>query len=49
MSRTASLFLFLALSLTAADSQWVVAQSTLSYHVSHPLHQIDGEIGRAHV
>src|SRR5580704_4094854 len=25
-----------------ADSQWVVAQSTLTYHVSHPLHQIDG-------
>ncbi len=42
MRRMAPLFLFLALSLTAADSQWVVAQSTLSYHVSHPLHQIDG-------
>lgn len=24
------------------DSQWVLAQSTLSYHVSHPLHQLDG-------
>jgi hypothetical protein len=24
------------------DSRWVLAQSTLSYHVTHPLHQIDG-------
>jgi hypothetical protein len=23
-------------------SQWVLDQSTLSYHISHPLHQIDG-------
>jgi len=28
--------------LAGADSQWVVGQSTLTYHVSHPLHQIDG-------
>src|ERR1700730_9815494 len=28
--------------LAGADSQWVVGQSTLSYHVSHPLHQVDG-------
>ena len=27
---------------TAADSQWVLEQSTLTYHVSHPLHQTDG-------
>ena len=27
---------------TAADAQWTLQQSTLSYHVSHPLHQIDG-------
>jgi len=26
----------------AADSQWVLAQSTLTYHVSHPLHRADG-------
>ena len=25
-----------------ADSQWVLEQSTLTYHVSHPLHQMDG-------
>jgi hypothetical protein len=26
----------------AADNQWVLEQSTLTYHVSHPLHQTDG-------
>src|ERR1700751_1151219 len=26
----------------AADTQWVLEQSTLAYHVSHPLHQTDG-------
>src|ERR1035437_4095619 len=37
------LFLLLALpNLFAADSQWVLKQSTLTYHVSHPLHQFDG-------
>jgi hypothetical protein len=36
-------FLFLALPADAqTDSQWVLAQSTLTYHVSHPLHQVDG-------
>jgi hypothetical protein len=25
-----------------ADSQWVLEQSTLTYHVSHPLHQSEG-------
>ena len=25
-----------------ADSQWLLQQSTLTYHVSHPLHQTDG-------
>jgi hypothetical protein len=25
-----------------ADSQWVLEQSTLTYHISHPLHQVDG-------
>jgi hypothetical protein len=24
------------------DSQWVLAQSVLTYHVSHPLHQVEG-------
>jgi hypothetical protein len=37
------LSLILALPIyAAADSQWVLEQSTLTYHVSHPLHQIDG-------
>ena len=37
------LFLLLALpNLFAADSTWVLKQSTLTYHVSHPLHQTDG-------
>lgn len=26
----------------ASDTQWALEQSTLTYHVSHPLHQIDG-------
>jgi hypothetical protein len=25
-----------------ADSQWVLQQSTLTYHISHPLHDADG-------
>src|ERR1700726_4365967 len=33
----------LALSpIAGADSQWVLEQSTLTYHVSHPLHDTDG-------
>ncbi len=28
--------------LLAADTQWVLEQSTLTYHVSHPLHQSEG-------
>src|SRR5271169_6473200 len=36
-------FLFLALpTLAQTESQWVLSQSTLTYHVSHPLHQTDG-------
>jgi hypothetical protein len=37
-----TLSLFFALPIHAADSQWVLEQSTLTYHVSHPLHQTDG-------
>lgn len=25
-----------------ADSQWVLQQSTITYHISHPLHHVDG-------
>jgi hypothetical protein len=28
--------------LAQADSQWVLDQSSLAYHVSHPFHQTDG-------
>jgi hypothetical protein len=28
--------------LFAADHTWILKQSTLAYHVSHPLHQTDG-------
>src|SRR5271166_1765151 len=27
---------------SAADNQWVLQQGTLTYHVSHPLHQSEG-------
>lgn len=37
------LFLLLAVSAVfAADSSWALKQSTLTYHVSHPLHQSEG-------
>ena len=36
-------FLFVAFpALAQTDSQWLLSQSTLTYHVSHPLHQVDG-------
>src|ERR1700688_3642446 len=41
--KTLLLFLLVALpNLFAADHQWVLKQSTLTYHVSHPLHQSEG-------
>ncbi len=44
--KTKILIALLALSLSslalAADSQWALDQSTLTYHVSHPLHQTEG-------
>ena len=36
------LFPALAQNGHAADTQWVLQQSTLTYHVSHPLHQTEG-------
>lgn len=37
------LCLIVALPLVArAQSQWLLESSTLTYHVSHPLHQVDG-------
>jgi hypothetical protein len=38
-------FLLFALPLfvfAQADTQWVLEQSTLSYHMSHPMHEVDG-------
>ena len=36
-------FLLLGSSVSAqTDSQWVLQQSTLTYHVSHALHQVEG-------
>src|ERR1039457_1552609 len=43
--RKRMLIAFLLVSLTAfgrGDTQWVLQQSTLTYHVSHPLHQTEG-------
>jgi hypothetical protein len=30
------------MALSQSDRQWVLEQSTLSYHMSHPMHQVDG-------
>jgi hypothetical protein len=35
-------FLVLGPRLVQADSNWVLEKSTLTYHVSHPLHQSEG-------
>ena len=42
MKLLATLLLLLAPACLGADAQWMLEKSTLSYHVSHPLHQIDG-------
>ncbi|HWF66082.1 MAG TPA: hypothetical protein VN670_02185 [Acidobacteriaceae bacterium] len=37
------LFLLFTLPLfSQADANWVLQQSTLSYHMSHPVHEVDG-------
>jgi hypothetical protein len=28
--------------IAQTDTQWVLDQSTISYHMSHPMHQVDG-------
>lgn len=41
--RKKTIFLLVALpAFSQTDSQWALEQSTLAYHVSHPLHQVDG-------
>jgi hypothetical protein len=42
MKRKMSLGFLAMASLAGADGQWVLASSTLTYHVSHPLHQSEG-------
>jgi hypothetical protein len=37
-----TLLILAAPMLFAADGQWILDQSTLTYHVSHSLHQVDG-------
>src|SRR5215469_3783197 len=37
-----TLILSTALTFAAGNEQWALQESTLSYHVSHPLHEIDG-------
>jgi YceI-like domain len=42
-------FLLLAMpAFGGPESQWVLEQSTLTYHVSHPLHQSEGVSHAAH-
>jgi hypothetical protein len=38
----AALLLLTVPELARADGQWALEQSTLTYHVSHPLHQSEG-------
>ena len=35
-------FLLAVPTLAQTDSQWALGESTLTYHVSHPLHQVEG-------
>lgn len=37
-----ALLLFAFPVLAQTETQWVLQQSTLTYHVSHPLHQVEG-------
>ena len=44
MNRTLLLALLLSTlpAFSQTSSQWVLERSTLSYHMSHPMHQVDG-------
>jgi hypothetical protein len=43
MKKALIVFLFFACPAHAqTDGQWILGQSTLTYHVSHPLHQTEG-------
>ena len=41
-TRTLLALALLASPLAAADGQWTLEQSALTYHVSHPLHESEG-------
>lgn len=34
--------LFIAPAWAQTDTQWILDQSTLTYHMSHPMHEVDG-------
>jgi hypothetical protein len=40
--RLATLLLLSPLAFAQAPETWMLTQSTLSYHMSHPVHQVDG-------
>lgn len=40
--RLAALLLLSPLALAQSPETWLLTQSTLSYHMSHPVHQVDG-------
>jgi hypothetical protein len=42
MKKNLAVLLLAAVPVFAAEGQWILKQSTLTYHVSHPLHQVDG-------
>ena len=42
MIRLAAFLLLSPLALAQSPETWVLTQSTLSYHMSHPVHQVDG-------
>ncbi len=42
MKKNLVVLLLAAVPVFAAEGQWILKQSTLTYHVSHPLHQVDG-------
>lgn len=37
-----ALLLFAVPVFAQSDTQWVLQQSTLTYHMSHPMHEVDG-------
>jgi hypothetical protein len=40
--RLAAVLLLSPLALAQSPENWLLTQSTLSYHMSHPVHQVDG-------